>query len=300
MNRKHLRIMAVAGLLTVASLPASATYPVFDATSFVKITEQFNKLQQQFDELMKQTEILGKISKTAQDQINAIGKLGQVAVPILNLAKLGQQINRDISCLLPDFSKLMPGINLDDVDWKSICARRFFYNSTLWFDPKDPESWKFGEEGSPDDWAMPEGGSWGGGSGSGPGGDGDAPNWKNPDSPAEQRLYFAARAAARKATEERRAKMAREAVNTGLAQADRTSTELAEINQDIIEELESQGEQASDLKTFIATLLKATLHQSRLQVQQQQQMAQLIRIQSNMLLQFRPTSDGGEQEGGDE
>ncbi len=292
MNRKYLRIIAVAGLLSMTSLPAFATYPVFDATSFAKITEQFNKLQQQFDELMKQTEILGKISKTAQDQINAIGKLGQVAVPVLNLAKLGQQINRDISCLLPDFSKLMPGVNLDDVDWKSICARRFFYNSTLWFDPKDPDSWKFGEEGSPDDWAMPEGGSWGG--------EGNEPNWKNPDSPAEQRLYFAARAAARKATEARRAKMAREAVNTGLAQADRTSTELAEINQDIIEELESQSEQAADVKTLLATLLKAFLHQSRIQVQQQQQMAQLVRIQSNMLMQFRPTGDGGEQEGGDE
>ncbi|AUG51509.1 hypothetical protein [Thalassospira marina] len=292
MNRKHLRILAVAGLLTLTSLPASATYPVFDATSFAKITEQFNKLQQQFDELMKQTDILGKISKTAQDQINAIGKLGQVAVPVLNLAKLGQQINRDISCLLPDFSKLMPGVNLDDVDWKSICARRFFYNSTLWFDPRDPDSWKFGEEGSPDDWAMPEGGSWGG--------EGNEPNWKNPDSPAEQRLYFAARSAARKATEERRAQMAREAINTGLAQADRTSTELAEINQDIIEELESQSDQAIDVKTLLATLLKASLHQSRIQVQQQQQMAQLIRIQSNMLLQFRPAGDGGEQEGGDE
>ena len=290
MVKKYIQAIAIAGCISVAAAPALATYPVHDSAAFGKLIDQFNKLQEQFDEMMKQTEFLSELSKKAQDQINAIGKLGQVVMPIVNLPKLVQQINKDVNCLLPDFSRLMPGVSLDEIDWQSLCARRVFYETSLWFDPEDPDSWVFGEEGGPEDWSNPDGGTWGG---AGNGGD-----WKNPDTPAEQRMYFAAKAAARQAVQERRAKLAMEAVNTGLAQSDRNSTEQAELNQQIIDEIEAQAEREVDLKDLLAALLKAMSHQSRMQVQQQQQMAQLIRIQANMLLQFRPSGDG--PAGGDE
>ena len=179
--KRSLKTLLLAGVLICSPVAAFATYPVFDATSFSKLIEQFNSLQKQLDQLMEQTEILGKISKAAQDQINAIGKVGKITMPIANLAKLGLAVSKDARCLLPDLSGLMPGINLDELDWQSICARRRFYQDTLWFDPNDPDSWTFNEGTGPEDWANPDGGSWGG---SGNGGD-----WKNPDSAEEWRQH---------------------------------------------------------------------------------------------------------------
>lgn len=284
MLKRRVRILALAGAFSLVAVPALATYPVFDSTSFGKLIEQVNALQKQFEELVKQTEFLGEISKTAQDQINAIGKLGNVTLPLVNMAKLGQQISKDATCLLPDFSKLMPGINLDDLDWQSICARRVFYDTTLWFDPNDPDSWTFGEGGGPEDWSNPDGGVWGTGNGSG--------DWKNPDDPAEQRLYFAARAAALQATKERRSKLAQEAIATGLSQSDRMAGEQTELNQKLLEELEAEADAALDLKELLRALIGLVQHQSQMEVQTQQQMAQLIRIQSSMLLEFRPATEG--------
>ena len=54
LTRSRLQSLVVAGTLIFAPSVALATYPVFDATSFAKLTEQFNSLQKQLDQLMEQ------------------------------------------------------------------------------------------------------------------------------------------------------------------------------------------------------------------------------------------------------
>ncbi len=94
LTRSHLQSLVVAVTLILVPSVALATYPVFDATSFAKLIEQFNSLQKQLDQLMEQTEILGKLSRTAQDQVNAIGKIGRGTMRIVNLARLAQTLSK--------------------------------------------------------------------------------------------------------------------------------------------------------------------------------------------------------------
>lgn len=279
-TRARLKGMIIAGILIMTPSFAYATYPVFDATSFVKLTEQFNSLQKQLDQLMEQTQILGKISKAAQDQINAIGKMGKITMPIVNMAKMVQAINKDARCLLPDLSRLLPSIDLDDLDWESICARRAFYQEMLWFDPNDPESWKFNEGTAPEDWSSPDGGSWGGA--------GNGPDWKNPDSSPEADFAFRrARDLARLQVLARQNAVVKDAINTGLSQSDQIIDQVDE-NQQTADELEAEADAAEDLKALMLVLIKAILHQDRQEIQSQQQRAQLIRIQAATLLKLMP------------
>ena len=75
--RRHIGALVI-GVLVLLPTTATATYPVFDATSFTKLIEQFNSLQKQLDQLMKQTEILGKVSKAVQDQVDTIPIAGSL------------------------------------------------------------------------------------------------------------------------------------------------------------------------------------------------------------------------------
>ncbi|MDP2699937.1 hypothetical protein [Thalassospira sp.] len=280
LKRRGLKTLLLAGALILSPVAAFATYPVFDATSFVKLTEQFNSLQKQLDQMMKQTEILGKMSKLAQDQIDSIGKLGNITMPIVNLAKLGMAVSKDARCLLPDLSGLMPGINLDELDWESICARRSFYQEMLWFDPNDPDSWKFDDGSAPEDWSFPEGGNWGANINAG--------DWKNPDaSPEAEIAYKIARDRAREQVLHRQNVIVKDAINTGLSQSDQIIDQV-EVNEQTVQELEAEADASEDVKELLAVQNKILLHQNRQQVQAQQQRAQLIRIQAATLMKLMP------------
>ncbi len=284
--KRRLRVLGIAGAIMVVPSVALATYPVFDATSFAKLTEQFNQLTKQLDELMEQTEILGKISNGMQDQINAIGKMGRVTMPIVNLARLSQQITKDARCLLPDLSGLMPDIDFDSVDWESICARRAFYKEMLWFDPEDPDSWQVPEDALPEDWSYPDGGNWGGGSGG---------DWKNPDaSSSSQRAYALMRDLAREQVLKRQNSVVSEAINTGLAQSDQIVDQV-ESNQDTADELEANADAAEKINEHLAAMNKILLHQDRQMTAVQQQNAQMLRIQAAMLMKLMPPDASWEQ-----
>ncbi len=136
----RLKIITVIALLLGLISPAQpmASMAVIDATAVGKLTDQLSKLQQQIDQLTK-------MSATLQDQINAIGKAGQISLPILNIAKIGSRLRQDIQCLKPDFSRLMPDVNLADMQWNSICQGSAAYRDTLFINPDDLvglPSWK--------------------------------------------------------------------------------------------------------------------------------------------------------------
>ena len=95
--------------------------------------------------------------------------------------------------------------------------------------------------------------------------------------------------------EARREELAKDAVTTGLAQSDLTVQSTEEIQQ-AIEELEAATNGAADMKRLLMAIAKWMAMSNRQQVQQQQLMAQLVKIQSTMLLQYLPPQqrDGGE------
>jgi len=126
----------------LCSTPALASMAVIDTTAVGKLTDQLSKMQQQI-------EMLTGINTTLQDQIDAIGKMGQITLPTLNAAKIGSRLRQDLQCLKPDFSKLMPHVNFEDLRWNSICQGSAAYKDTLFINPEDLvrlPSWEAQEE----------------------------------------------------------------------------------------------------------------------------------------------------------
>lgn len=107
---------------------ALAAMAVIDQAAIAKLAEQLSELKKQIEELYK-------IAQAGRDTVNALGKVGQITIPLLNSARLGSQIQRDLKCLLPDFSKLMPGVKLDDASFNSMCETAKLYEDNLWIDP---------------------------------------------------------------------------------------------------------------------------------------------------------------------
>lgn len=108
---------------------AWAAMAVIDMGAIVKLTDQLTKLQEQI-------KILGDVRKGIQDQIDAVGKMGQITLPIINSVKMASQINQDMQCLKPDFEKLMPNVSFEDLNWDSVCDGTNAYEQTLLLDPE--------------------------------------------------------------------------------------------------------------------------------------------------------------------
>ena len=124
-------LTSVALLLSaLSSTPAIAAMAVVDASAIGKLTDQLSKMQQQI-------ETLNGISTTLQEQIDAVGKMGRITLPTLSTAKIGSRLRQDLQCLKPDFSKLMPNINFEDLRWNSICQGSAAYRDTLFINPED-------------------------------------------------------------------------------------------------------------------------------------------------------------------
>ncbi len=124
-------LTSVALLLSaLSSTPAIAAMAVVDASAIGKLTDQLSKMQQQI-------ETLNGISTTLQEQIDAVGKMGRITFPTLSTAKIGSRLRQDLQCLKPDFSKLMPNINFEDLRWNSICQGSAAYRDTLFINPED-------------------------------------------------------------------------------------------------------------------------------------------------------------------
>lgn len=103
------------------------------------------KLTEQLTEMAKQLDEFKKITTATQENIDAIGKVGQITLPTLNVSKLASQIRQDVQCAIPDLSKLMPNVEFDELDWNSVCEASSAYKKTLWLDPdkiKKLETWE--------------------------------------------------------------------------------------------------------------------------------------------------------------
>lgn len=262
---------AVLTLSLVVAVPSIgyAAMAVVDTGAIAQLAQQMNKLQEQVDQLRQQTEWLDTLSTQVQDQINAIGEMGQLTLPTLNLQKLTGQVMRDAQCLKPDFEKLMPGLSADALDFDSICGGSHAYEKALWFDPNDPESW-----------ALPDGMEW------------------NASANADEKWRMRGRA--RQIVEARRRAVAKDAASKGLAQADLASGETAETNQKATEELEAATLAATTQQDRLAVIAQGQVLSNRQLVQQNQLLAQLLKVQSAMLMEMStPAGERIEEEGGE-
>ena len=109
------------------AMPSQAAMSVFDSQAITKAAEQINQLKKQIGELQKMKQEL-------QDQLSAIGKMGQITVPLTNLAKLGQSITKTVQCSLlneDDLVRMMPSLNFENFDIGSVCQGRQVYGNIL-------------------------------------------------------------------------------------------------------------------------------------------------------------------------
>ncbi|WP_413208339.1 hypothetical protein [Rhodospirillum sp. A1_3_36] len=139
---RRLRAVALVCALIVAPGVAWATYPVIDVKALAEAARQLNALKEQILLIKKEIEnttqiltVLKDVSNLVQEQIDAIGELGEIPVPVLNVIKMTRQLQRDAMCLKPNLEALMPSLDMDDINLASICSARTAYADTLWFDP---------------------------------------------------------------------------------------------------------------------------------------------------------------------
>ena len=121
--------VAVLALGSDTPRPATAAMAVVDTLAISRLTAQINELRRQFDELVD-------INAGLQAQIDAIGAAGRVSLPSLNLDRLGVQFRNARACLTPDWRRLLPSFDFDDVDLSSICQRGRFYRRALFATPE--------------------------------------------------------------------------------------------------------------------------------------------------------------------
>src|SRR3546814_17745830 len=90
-----------------------------------KLVNQIKKLQDQLTELQKANGLLN-------DQLNALGRAGQISVPMVNMDRLASRLRQDAQCLAPDLQKLIPDVEYDDATLGSICAAGAAYRKSIW------------------------------------------------------------------------------------------------------------------------------------------------------------------------
>ena len=130
MRRRRAMAAVVALALAAPGGRAAAEMPVIDTAAIAKFSEQITKLQ-------RQIESLTAIQKSAQEQIDAVGRSGRITLPMIHIGKMAAQIASGARCLKPDFSKLMPRVDFRDVRVGSICDGAAMYGQTLFVRPED-------------------------------------------------------------------------------------------------------------------------------------------------------------------
>lgn len=237
---------------------------VIDSTAIAKLGEQLSALKRQYEALSEQIGWLNTMSAQLHDQIDAIGRAGRITIPNVDLERMGQRLLRDAECLTPDLSKLMPGVSLDDLTFASICEGRHAYETTLWFDPAAAR--KRAEAEIAKDEAVSR--------------------------DARDRAVWEAVRLDREAIEDRRERLARDTAATGMAKAALAATQGSLEARAAIGELADAGDAALNGSERLAVIIQGLEVESRLAAENNQLLAQLLKVQSTMLLMMTLPAGG--------
>lgn len=123
-------IIFTIGLFVVAPTLAYAALAVVDSAAIAKLSKQLSEAKKRFEELVA-------IKTLGEEQLNAMGVGGEIAVSLINATKIKNQLKRDVQCLLPDLEKLMPDADFDELEFPSICEAANAYLNNLWVQPDD-------------------------------------------------------------------------------------------------------------------------------------------------------------------
>lgn len=134
-------VMLGVGASVMAPSPSKAAMAVIDQSVLAQVIEEVKAAKEQlvaaFEQIKWLTEIFDTLNdavKLIQDELDAIGRLGRIELPWLNLLKSSQNLRRDIACLIPDLKEM--GIFWKDLKFRSICEGKDSYRKIL-FIPKD-------------------------------------------------------------------------------------------------------------------------------------------------------------------
>lgn len=148
------KALLVGAALLLSPVAAYATYPVIDSalvgiqeemkalqqTEFVK---QLNTMKDQLKELKDSVKFLDDIKgvmsevKKLQDEIlGGVGSIGNLTVPVPNLDKLSNQLKSESKCLF-GAGDLPLGLNLEDMNFGSLCGARAGYKKVMFASKKE-------------------------------------------------------------------------------------------------------------------------------------------------------------------
>lgn len=92
---------------------------------------QLNTLKESLEVATDQLKKLQEVKKVADDTFSAIGEMGHITIPSINFKSLANSIASAKSCLVPDYKKMMPSVDFEDMSFSSICDRSSAYSSGL-------------------------------------------------------------------------------------------------------------------------------------------------------------------------
>lgn len=128
--RRSIAVFIVSTSLLTSPNVAYAAMAVTDGGAMVEAKLRLAELKKQLSEM-------NDMKNKLQDQINAIGEMGKITIPMINLPKIAGQLISDAQCLMPDFEGLMPSLNFDELSFGSICDGSNNYKKILWISPKE-------------------------------------------------------------------------------------------------------------------------------------------------------------------
>ncbi len=117
-TRKRLGALIVGGLVLAAGT-AYATYPVIDAASIAKLSEQLNQAAKDFANQLEQLEQLKQSVGFLNELQSAVGSAANITVPITSSENMAGQLRSNLRCLMPKGTGW--GIDTEEVDFGSIC-----------------------------------------------------------------------------------------------------------------------------------------------------------------------------------
>lgn len=223
--------------------PSSATMATLDAAAVAKAVEQLNALKEQI-------EVVNDVRDTIDEQLKTIGEFGKITLPIFNTIKMGNQLKKDMQCLMPDWKQLMPELNFDEQSF-SICDKSSFYRDSLFVDPI-----KIGGESVFGD-----------------------PTKKGAHS-TDWRKWEAER---QKVTN-RRFAVLHDTVTNGLGQADMV-TQNTEVNSKSIDDLQASVDSAQTEQDRLQTIAQGEVINARIGNQRNQILGQLLKVASAFVLE---------------
>lgn len=95
------------------------------------VTEQLDTAKEQLSVVTDQLKVVEEAKAIADETLASIGEIGNVSIPSVNFDALASSVTGDMACLIPDYEQLMPSIDLEEVEFGSICERANAYKSGL-------------------------------------------------------------------------------------------------------------------------------------------------------------------------